>query len=86
MGEFTSTSYQSGEENQNAVLTNAYVRAARELRADFGMSVRELSNMYGCSTGAMSMALRGVTFKRAGGPISAPDPRGNQRRRATLEA
>ena len=86
MGEFTCTSYQPGEDNQNAVLTNAYVKAARELRADFQMSVRDLARMYGCSTGAMSLALRGITFKTAGGPIAAPDHRGNRRRRATLEA
>lgn len=86
MGEFTCTSYQTGQDNQNAVLTNAYVKAARELRCDFGMSVSELACMYGCSTGAMSLALRGITYKTAGGPISAPDPRGNRRRRATLEA
>ncbi len=75
-----------GEDNGRSQMTNAEVRAARELRCSMGMTVGELARMYRVSRGAMSYLLRGVTYRSVGGPISAPDPRGNDRRRATLEA
>lgn len=78
--------WRTDEDNNLAKMTNAEVRAARELRVNFNMTVGELRLMYGVSQGAMSLLLRGLTYKTAGGPISAPDPRGNRRRRANLGA
>ena len=75
-----------GEDNGRSQMTNAEVRAARELRCSMDMTVGELALMYRVSKGAMSYLLRGVTYRSVGGPISAPDPRGNNRRRANLEA
>ena len=76
-----------GEDNGRSQMTNAEVRAARELRFTMDMTVGELALMYRVSKGAMSYLLqrRDVTGQLAV-PISAPDPRGNNRRRATLEA
>lgn len=76
--------WRSDEDCNNAHMTNAEVRAARELRCTMDMTVAELALMYRVSRGAMSYALRGITYKNAGGPISEPDPRGNNRRRANL--
>ena len=77
----------TGEDNNRSMMSNAEVRAARELRCTMGMTVRELTLMYSpISQGAMSLLLRGLTYKDAGGPIAEPDPRGNRKRRANLEA
>lgn len=82
----------TGEDNGRAMMTNAEVRAARELRCAMGMTVRELTLMYApVSHGAMSLLLRGKTYKDAGGPLNPGrrppgSGRANPRHRATLEA
>jgi hypothetical protein len=63
------TSYQPGQLNANAHMTNAEARAARFLRAEWKVSMDLLSTMYGVSRSSISYMLRGVTYKDAGGPI-----------------
>ncbi len=58
-----------GEDNGQALMTNAEAKAARELRHDFGMTMQELASMYGTSRAAMSYLLRGKTYKHVGGPL-----------------
>jgi hypothetical protein len=60
---------QPGEDNHRALMTNAEAKAARELRFTFKMTVSELRCMYSVSHGAMSLLLRGKTYKEAGGPL-----------------
>lgn len=61
--------YDTGENNNNAVLTNEEARAARILHAEFHMSTRELAKMYRTSHATMSNLVSGKTYKEAGGPI-----------------
>lgn len=77
--------WRSDEDGNLAKLSNAEVRAARELRCTMSMTVRELACMYRVSPSSMGLILRGVTYRSAGGPLAAPDPRGNRARRATLK-
>lgn len=61
----------ASEDSPTAKLTNAQAKAARELRHDYNMSVREIATMYGTAHSTMSLLLRGVTYADAGGPITA---------------
>jgi hypothetical protein len=89
---YNETSWPPGEDNPNATMTNAEARAARYLRRDFEMTLDELARMYGVARSTMSILLRGITFKHAGGPIdpgrkppdrSKPGPRSQYYRRPT---
>jgi hypothetical protein len=68
MGE-NETSYQRGQLNCNAKMTNAEARAARIIRAEYDTPMDQLAKMYKVSRSSISYLLRGVTYKDAGGPI-----------------
>jgi|HubBroStandDraft_6_1064221.scaffolds.fasta_scaffold3701303_1 hypothetical protein len=76
--------WRTGEDNYKAVMTNAQVRAARFLRADYKLTVEEIARMYRCSRAAASNFLSGKTYPEAGGPLTArraaPGSRSNGRR------
>ena|SRR5579872_6704284 len=63
------TSWQPGQANPNATMSDAEARAARWLRYEFDMTVQELATMYRTGRTAMSLLLRGKTYADAGGPI-----------------
>ena len=63
--------WRTGEDNYGAVMTDAQVRAARFLRADYKMTVEEIARMYRVSKSAMSNLLCGKTYPGAGGPLTA---------------
>ncbi len=90
-GESRSGGILLGQDNGNSHVTNAEAKAARELRHDFKMTVQELAVMYGVSRAAMSLLLRGKTYKAAGGPLDSGrrppgSGRANPRHRSTLGA
>lgn len=67
--------WRSGQDNIAAKLRDNEVRAARELRHDYRLTVVELARMYGTSHGCMSLLLRGITYADAGGPLDPGRPR-----------
>jgi hypothetical protein len=62
--------WRTGEDNHGAVMSNAQVRAARHLRAEFKMTVEEIARMYRVSKSAASNFLCGKTYPEAGGPLT----------------
>lgn len=60
----------AGERHRSSILTAAQVRQARELHKEKGIPSTALAKQLGVSNNAMRSALKGITWRDAGGPIS----------------
>ena len=60
----------TGQDNNNAVLTNSEVTAARVLASCYpDLTVTELARLYGTTRFTMRRALAGITYADAFGPL-----------------